>query len=144
MQKTLGLVAVLAVIGFVGWMAFGPNSQGKPQVAATSGTGAALAVVSVPDLQGNAILGKQVFDAKCASCHGANAAGQDGVAPPLVHKYYEPSHHGDGAFLLAVQTGVRQHHWKFGDMPPVEGLTTGDVAMIVAYIRTLQRENGIF
>jgi hypothetical protein len=28
-------------------------------------------------------------------------------------------------------------------MPPVEGLTRGDVAMVVAYIREIQRANGI-
>ncbi|MEE9388504.1 MAG: cytochrome c, partial [Paracoccaceae bacterium] len=35
------------------------------------------------------------------------------------------------------------HHWRFGSMPPVEGLTDGDVAMVVDYVRTLQRANGI-
>ena len=87
-------------------------------------------------------LGKVAFEAKCAVCHGANAVGQDGVAPPLVHKIYEPSHHGDGSFLVAVRNGVRAHHWRFGNMPPVEGLTEGDVKMIVAYVRELQRANG--
>jgi len=37
--------------------------------------------------------------------------------------------------------GVR--HWRFGDMPPVEGLSRRDVAAIVAYVRELQRANGI-
>ena len=100
--------------------------------------------VALPDnFSGNAQIGKVAFEAKCAACHGANAAGQDGVAPPLVHKIYEPSHHGDAAFLLAAKNGVRAHHWRFGNMPPVEGLTDGDVKMIVAYVRELQRANGI-
>ena len=43
----------------------------------------------------------------------------------------------------AAALGVRGHHWRFGDMPPVEGLTRTDVAMIVAYVRELQRANGI-
>jgi len=80
---------------------------------------------------------------KCAACHGANAAGQDGVAPPLVHVIYEPSHHGDEAFQRAAELGVRGHHWPFGNMPPVEGVTRADVTMITAYIRELQRANGI-
>ena len=91
----------------------------------------------------NAEIGKVAYEAKCAICHGANAAGPDGVAPPLVHKIYEPSHHGDAAFLLAAKNGVRAHHWRFGNMPPVEGVTDGDVKMIVAYVRELQRANGI-
>ncbi len=65
------------------------------------------------------------------------------MAPPLVHKIYEPSHHGDEAFQRAVADGVNGHHWPFDDMPPVKGLTRGDVAMVVIYIRDLQRANGI-
>ena len=107
-------------------------------------TGAPIADVAVPaSIDGQAALGETAFNAVCADCHGQNAAGQNGVAPPLVHKIYEPSHHGDMAFQLAVQNGVRSHHWKFGNMPPISGLTKSDVGNIVAYVRTLQRENGI-
>ena len=49
----------------------------------------------------------------------------------------------DEAFQRAVANGVRAHHWPFGSMPPVEGLTRGDVQMIVAYVREMQRANGI-
>jgi hypothetical protein len=45
--------------------------------------------------------------------------------------------------MIAAERGVRSHHWKFGDMPPIEGLTQGDVKMIATYVRELQRENGI-
>ena len=89
------------------------------------------------------MIGKRAFDAKCASCHGANAAGQNGVAPPLVHKIYEPGHHSDEAFQRAAKSGVRAHHWQFGNMPPVSGLTRGDVQHIALYVRELQRANGI-
>jgi len=88
-------------------------------------------------------IGKRAFETACADCHGANAQGRQGIAPPLVHKIYEPGHHGDGAFILAAQNGVRAHHWRFGDMPPVRGVTKVEVMNIVAYIRALQRENGI-
>ena len=88
--------------------------------------------------------GKAAFDATCAACHGSNGAGQDGVAPPLVHKIYEPSHHGDYAFEMAVQLGVRAHHWRFGDMPPQPGVSPTEIQDIIAYIRELQRANGIF
>lgn len=105
---------------------------------------AAMIAVAQPDaLSADAQIGKRAFESACASCHGANAAGQDGVAPPLIHKIYEPGHHGDESFQRAAAMGVRAHHWRFGDMPAVEGVTRGDVAMITAYIRELQRENGI-
>ncbi|RYH05996.1 cytochrome c [Tropicimonas sp. IMCC6043] len=106
--------------------------------------GAPIADVLVPaKLSANAQIGKNGFDAKCATCHGENAAGQNGIAPPLVHKFYEPSHNGDVAFQIAARNGVRAHRWKFGNMPPVEGLTDADVAYITLYVRELQRENGI-
>lgn len=108
------------------------------------GTGAALVQVKVPPLTGEAKAGEALFNGKCASCHGANAAGQDGVAPPLVHIIYEPNHHGDASFQRAARDGVRAHHWRFGDMPPVEGIATSEVDKIVAYVRTLQRANGIY
>lgn len=94
-------------------------------------------------LDEQAQLGETAFNGVCATCHGANAAGQNGVAPPLIHKIYEPGHHGDMAFHMAVQNGARAHHWTFGNMPPLTGLTTSDVDNIIAYVRAVQRENGI-
>ena len=86
--------------------------------------------------------GKALFDAKCAVCHGVAGQGTQ-LGPPLVHKIYEPSHHGDMSFQMAVQRGVRQHHWSFGDMPPVPGLSPEDVSHIIAYVRQEQRRAGI-
>lgn len=106
-------------------------------------SGAPIAHVTVPPLEGGALAGEAVFNENCSSCHGVNAAGQEGIAPPLVHRIYEPSHHADGSFFLAVQQGVRAHHWPFGNMPPIKDLTKRQVEQIVAYIRVLQRENGI-
>ena len=62
---------------------------------------------------------------------------------PLIYAAYEPSHHSDEAFQMAVRNGVRAHHWPFGNMPPIEGLTRADVQYIVRYVREVQRENGI-
>jgi len=90
----------------------------------------------------NAARGKALYDEKCASCHGADLKGTD-QGPPFLHRIYEPSHHGDASFQLAVRNGVRAHHWKFGDMKPVPGLSADDVAHIVAYLRSQQRRVGI-
>ena len=97
----------------------------------------------VPELTAAAQQGRQLFNANCAQCHGRNAAGQNGVAPPLVHKIYEPNHHADISFRRAAKFGVRAHHWRFGNMPPIEGVKDDDVDKIVAYVRELQRANGI-
>ena len=99
--------------------------------------------VLVPALSSVAMQGEQLFAASCAQCHGANAAGSDN-GPPLVHRIYEPNHHGDRAFYRAVQQGVRAHHWQFGDMAPVPAVSEEDVGLIVRYVRELQQANGIF
>lgn len=106
--------------------------------------GPPLVKVSVPDLSPEAKQGEALFNANCASCHGKNAAGQDGIAPPLVHKIYEPNHHADISFQRAAKYGVRAHHWRFGNMPPVDGITPRDVSKVIVYVRELQRANGIF
>ena len=148
------LLAILALF-LIGGLAVYWNAAPSRQQAAghsmvppdTSGVarGAPIVEVSVPtDLSANAQIGKRAFEAKCAECPGANAAGQNGVAPPLVHKIYEPSHHSDMAFVLAAKNGVRSHHWNFGNMPPVKGLTDADVKMVTQFVRELQEENGIF
>lgn len=85
--------------------------------------------------------GSDLYAANCAECHGEDLRGTE-QGPPFLSPIYEPGHHSDGAFLLAVQTGVRAHHWNFGDMPPVEGLTPEDVEAIVAFVRETQRTEG--
>lgn len=153
MNKWVLGIGGLVVLGlaFVGWQMLqsGPEVASQNNALESSDTstqtaGSPLVTVKVPaQLSANAELGKMFFEVKCVACHGENAAGQDGVAPPLVHKIYEPSHHSDAAFVLAAERGVRAHHWKFGNMPPIEGLTQGEVKMIATYVRELQRENGI-
>lgn len=86
--------------------------------------------------------GADLFAANCAQCHGEQADGTL-MGPPLVHRLYEPGHHPDFAFKNAVANGVLAHHWDFGDMPPVAGLSQDDVAAITAYVRRLQRQAGI-
>ena len=147
-----GLIGVLAVaaIAAAGWYWSETRSSGATSLATRSGAtapapGAPMAQVVVPaELSAQAQQGEIFYTAACASCHGTDAAGQEGIAPPLVHRIYEPSHHDDMAFVLAARNGVRAHHWAFGNMPPVEQpLTDGELAAIIAYVRELQRANGI-
>ena len=102
MKSTIAVAAVLVAggLGYALWPA-------APQTAATdtaiNTVNGVLANVLLPEtLSQNAQIGQLAFEAKCAACHGLNAAGQDGVAPPLVHIIYEPSHHGDEAFQRAA------------------------------------------
>lgn len=107
---------------------------------ATNQDGAKPAGGSTPaDVQ----LGEAKFNANCAACHGVRAVGTK-QGPPLVHKIYEPNHHADVAFQRAAANGVRAHHWEFGNMPKIEGVTAEDVDHIIRYVRWLQREAGIY
>ncbi len=86
--------------------------------------------------------GAAYFKINCQACHGQNAAGTK-LGPPLIHDIYNPGHHSDEAFYLAAATGVRQHHWLYGDMPPQPQVAREDVTKIIRYIRELQEANGI-
>ena len=46
------------------------------------------------------------------------------------------------AFEVAIRDGVRAHHWDFGDMPPIEGLSGTEVDDIIAYVRAVQDAEG--
>jgi mono/diheme cytochrome c family protein len=96
----------------------------------------------VPSVPAEFAKGEAKFKANCARCHGDKGVGTS-QGPPLVHKIYEPNHHGDAAFQRAAAAGVRAHHWQFGDMPKIEGVTPDDVGQIVQYVRWLQRQAGI-
>lgn len=136
-------------LGSVGWQTFGSSAtmQGHSMEAPDTSEiaqGAAIVNVVVPDeLSVEAGIGKLGYEANCAACHGQNAAGQNGIAPPLVHITYEPNHHSDQAFVSAAKNGVRSHHWDFGNMPAIEGLSTAEILYIARYVRELQRANGI-
>lgn len=122
-----GLVALIAVVSLSACAGDGTDAAEPNPVLAGTGEVAA---------------GEELYAANCAECHGVEATGTD-QGPPFLHEVYVPSHHADGAFLAAVRTGVRPHHWDFGPMPPKPGLTDQDVADIVAYVRSLQRDAGI-
>ena len=117
----LVVILVVAVVGF-GQSELGPSAaEGSDQADATAG--------------------EPLYQRHCAACHGPDLRGT-AAGPSHLSIVYEPSHHGDAAFALAVRNGVRQHHWSFGDMPPVQGLTDNEIAAITTYVRDQQRIHG--
>jgi len=128
MKAVFLIVAVLFAVLFV-IDRFAPEQP--PAALATAGGG------------GNPETGRQLFRGHCAECHGQELEGSD-KGPPLLHPYYHPNHHGDLAFQLAVRDGVVQHHWHFGNMPPVPALTPEQVRDITAWVRAEQQRAGIF
>lgn len=95
-----------------------------------------------PGLMPNPAQGQRLFVKNCAGCHGADLKGSR-QGPPMLNSIYRPGHHSDASFQLAVANGTRAHHWQFGDMKPVSGVTPDDVAHITAYVRMMQRKVGI-
>jgi len=85
--------------------------------------------------------GDMLYEANCAECHGSNLRGTD-KGPSHLSIVYVPGHHGDQAFVVAARVGVRAHHWDFGNMAPVEGLSDDDLAAIIAFVRETQRIEG--
>jgi len=89
-----------------------------------------------------ALAGKPAYDANCAQCHGSYGAGTD-KGPPFVHAVYNPGHHSDASFARAVAQGVRQHHWRFGDMPAQPQVNQAQLDAIVRFVRAVQQANGM-
>ena len=118
----------------IGWQQYFDDDHGH--------SGGTVTDLKIPPLSAEATKGRALFSRNCLTCHGQHSSGTD-QGPPLVHRIYEPSHHGDASFLLAVKQGVRAHHWDFGDMAPVEGVSDEEVTKIIRYVRELQRANGI-
>ena len=149
-----GLLAAIGLVVIGGgavmfWQASTPEVAPMTPTVNTMMHGAAAAAPATPadqiveaTLSSAGQMGKTVFEENCAACHGAKAAGSQN-GPPLVHRIYEPSHHGDYSFVMAVKNGVRAHHWRFGDMAPVPGVTDKQIEWITKYVREMQRANGI-
>ena len=135
-RPTTVIVVAVFALGLAGLVAWEIRDKTPPAPEPASGQ------FVMPELSVLAQTGKTAFDTNCTECHGANALGSD-KGPPLIHDIYQPGHHGDQSFRLAPVRGVSAHHWPFGDMPPMPQVTDDDMTGIIAYIREVQRANGI-
>jgi len=130
-KKTINGLILVGII-LAGCNADTTNSSQAGTDAASTTT------VSTPD----PMKGASLFAANCAVCHGQGAMGSN-QGPPLIHRIYKPSHHDDFSFYRAVSGGSPQHHWQFGDMPPVPDVSFEDTSHIIAWVRQQQRRAGI-
>lgn len=94
---------------------------------------------NTPQMPATVAEGEKLFHSYCAGCHGEKAAGTT-RGPSFLSPIYKPDHHGDESFVFAAMNGVRSHHWNFGDMPPVPGVSPGEVRKIIGYVRWLQTQ----
>jgi mono/diheme cytochrome c family protein len=75
--------------------------------------------------------GGTIYKAKCAMCHGADAAGKPAMkAPSLISD--EMKKKSDADFTTAI-TGTAKHP------AAVKGLSADDAKAVVTYIRSLQK-----
>ncbi len=86
--------------------------------------------------------GEKLFNTNCSVCHGVGAVGTK-QGPPLIDRTYHPGHHNDFSIRNAIKNGVRAHHWDFGNMLPVAGVSEDDAEKIICYIRDAQLASGI-
>jgi mono/diheme cytochrome c family protein len=107
-------------------------------VAACGGGGGSS---SGSDAAPNVARGQQLYGGACAMCHGVDLRGTS-RGPSQLSKVYEPSHHPDEAYRLAVKNGVRAHHWRFGDMPSLPAFPDDAIRDVIAYIRSEQQKQG--
>jgi len=138
----------VALVGAFVWFSRPAQNAGAVPLTSAMHSGAetqaglAASAIVVPELTGLAQQGEAAFNENCATCHGVNLAGT-AQGPTLIHALYRPGHHGDGSIVSAAMNGVQSHHWQFGNMPPVEGITPQKLTVIIAYIRAVQQANGI-
>ena len=125
-----GAIFVAAALFF--WLMVKPADRATPVVnVAAHGAGSAAPApksdsIIIPELSQIAQSGKFAFEDNCAACHGETLAGTD-AGPPLIHELYVPGHHGDTAIARAAKNGVTSHHWRFGNMPPVDGISDAKI-----------------
>ena len=137
-RNSMGRLFVYSLVAaFVLLMMMGCGEDSTSQNETTRSNGAE------QDSASTALTGEELFGANCSVCHGVNAAGTN-QGPPLVDGTYHPGHHPDFSIRNAITKGVKQHHWFFGDMPPVAGVSPDDVEKIICHIRDTQLANGLF
>ena len=143
-MRNIVVLIIVVLIGAV-WFFTQSNGMGSKHshgIGANQNAQGQALTVNIPEFTAAALTGETYFNSKCAACHGVNGTGSE-TGPPLIHKFYKSDHHGDESFQRAAKVGVQAHHWNFGNMPPVAGITRAEVAKIVVYIREIQKANGL-
>ena len=136
---TFLLIASLNIV----WMSGCSEKEQQASMASHATDSQPSVTMQYPPTPADFSTGEATFNTFCSACHGVQAKGTE-KGPPLVHKIYEPNHHGDFAFQRAAAQGVRAHHWKYGNMPKVDGVNSDEVSEIIKYVRWLQREARIY
>jgi mono/diheme cytochrome c family protein len=91
-------------------------------------------------------LGKTVYDAQCAACHGADGRGRGSDYPPLAQNQSIQMVSAVNAIRMVLNGGyppaTRGNPMPFGMPPFAQSLSDDEVAAVVSYIRTAWGNRG--
>ncbi len=137
----LGFLAA-AAIGIVALMALDPLGPGQRTAAESTST--STSAVEVGEVAaGDPVNGEAIYASTCATCHGPDAEGIQGLGPPLVGNEFVESL-TDAELIAFINVGRDASHPDNTTgvaMPPKGGnpsLTDQDIADVVAFLTTLQ------
>ena len=119
--RSLCVASVFMVLAALGKSVLLAHEQGPPQNSATQEQGSRVDKLTPADIA----MGKQLYAANCASCHGVDATGQLG---PNLHGVVQ--RRGEQGVFGIVRNGM-------GGMPPVMSINDQRVWQVIGYLQTL-------
>ncbi len=111
-------------------------------VFGTSGLDAFDESASAPSISASVQLGGIAYAEECTGCHGRTARGTE-RGPNLIHADYGPARRSDAQFRRALSEGKLARRAGYEDMPPVKDRSERHLNRLVAFLRDVQRANGI-
>ncbi len=109
-----------ALVEYINWLS-------RPEPGAREFVGRGL--VSLPDLQGDAVRGEGIYKAQCEGCHGKNGEGRRPLFPPL----WGPDSFNDGAGMNGVKkmAAFVQHNMPQNRMGILSAQDAYDVSVFI-------------
>jgi putative heme-binding domain-containing protein len=123
--RSVCAASLLLMTAALGESAYLARAQGPPQNRPAGAQATSTDKFTPQDIA----MGKQLYAANCASCHGVDATGQLG---PNLHGVVERL--GEQGVFGIIRNGR-------GGMPPISSINDARVWQVIAYVRTLG-ENG--
>jgi mono/diheme cytochrome c family protein len=148
-KQLIGLIAMVLASTAVVAACSGSSNSGSSSSSTAAATTAPMAATMAPAMKpaalpiplaklksmtvaaGSATAGKAVFDANCASCHGAGATNQGGPGPTLAGTGIKA---GQVAFMVRNPTAIDPD----SGMPKLP-LTDKQLAEVSAYVASLKK-----